>query len=294
MLLVQGEKMKSTYKYLVLALAVFAFIGFTGCDEISPPYTKDKGPVDTTTNKAVRKVLIEEYTGFRCGNCPAAAEIADSLKINFAGKIISLRVHSGPYALPKGTHTYDFRTTEGNELDNFFKCSKAGNPNGMVSRTGYSSDYIFREYKWEEIAKRLMALQPRLTINLSVNYNSSTREITVISRLKYLQAGSPDDNLVLYIVEDSVVNYQLDDSKNPPDINDYVHNDILRGSVSGTFGEQIDPTGLKAGDTITKVNRYTIPSTKDWRTNKLKIIAFVHDAGKTYEIYQVEEKGLNE
>lgn len=273
-------------------LTSFFCLAFFSCDIIEPPY-RETVQVDTNATEYVRKVLIEEYTGFRCGNCPEAAEHAHKLADFFKGKVFLLKVHAGYYAIPTNQYTYDFRIPEATELDKFFGCSKAGNPNGLISRYGYpTKSHILRDQKWEEAIKNLLKEKPKMMINLNNSYEPLSREITTNVEIKFLEESKPNYALALYIVEDSIVQYQQDDRKRPPDVWDFVHDDILRGSMNGTWGTIISDTPIPAGTTIQRQFKYVIPQEKDWRPQHLKIMAFVHDHQVSYEIYQIEVKKI--
>lgn len=279
-------------KFFIYIISSIILFGFFSCDIIEPPY-RETTKVDTNTTDYVRKVLIEEYTGFRCGNCPEAAEHAHKLADLYKGKVFLLKVHAGYYAIPTNQYTYDFRTPEATELDKFFGCSKAGNPNGLISRYGYpTKSHILRDQKWEEAIKTLLKEKPKMMININNSFEPSTREITVNAEIKFIEESKPNYALALYIVEDSIVQYQQDDRKRPPDVWDFVHDDVLRGSMNGTWGTILSDSPIPAGTTIQRQFKYVIPQEKDWRPQHLKIMAFVHDHQSSYEIYQIEVKKI--
>jgi hypothetical protein len=279
--------MKNKFLKSLLSIALLA-LAVTSCDIIEAPYTEKNVPIDTT--KTSRRIIIEEYTGFRCGNCPAASALAKQLHETYGDKIILLSIHAGPYAQPKGTHKYDFRTPEATEMDKFFGCSNAGNPNGLISRYGYSTNHILRDGAWEGAVTSLLKIKPKMTVDLTNEFDSTTQEITATVKIKYLEAGSTNDNLCLYMIEDSVVQYQLDDRQPNPEVEDYVHDHVFRTALTGTWGEQLSATAPTALQTIERTVKYIIPAGKDWRLSKLKIIAFVHDNNATYEIWQADVK----
>jgi hypothetical protein len=275
-----------------ILIIFFVCLLFWKCDRITPPYLENPNANDT--NKYTQKILLEEYTGFRCGNCPEATEIAHNLKERYPDNLILLSVHSGGYARPTTAHPYDFRTPIGDELDNFFGCSKAGNPNGMVNRVGFpNKTHILREGQWESVIQELLKRKPKLNLKLSTTFNPANRTITATVEIKFLEASLPNYHLCLYLAEDSVVQYQRDDRKTPPDIENYVHNNVLRDGLTPTWGIQISDSSLPAGTTIVKQVNYTIPDGKDWRIPKLKVIAFVHDKDNTFEILQVDESYIS-
>ena len=279
--------MKIKIKAIATCIALLPFL-LISCDIIEQPYTeKPVKPVDT--NKYVRKVLIEEYTGFRCGNCPSAAETATALHELYGDKVLIMRVHAGSYANPKGTHTYDFRTPEGTELDAFFGNSNAGNPNGMISRNGYPSTHILRDGEWESRINQLQALKPKMTIELQAAYNAATKKISGSYKVKFLQDGSVNDNIALFILEDSIIQYQTDYRLDPPDIYNYNHMHIFRDAINGLWGEPLSATAPKTDDVFEKSFEYVLPDSTDWKPKNLVIQGFVHDNGGTYEIWQVEQ-----
>jgi hypothetical protein len=199
-----------------------------------------------------------------------------------------LRVHAGGYAIPKGTHKYDFRTPEATEYDEFFGCSAAGNPNGLISRNGFPSNHILRSGTWEAKITEMIAQKPKMHIDLTVTYNNGDSLISGSYKIKYLQDGSVNDNLCLYIVEDSVIQYQTDYRKTPPDIEDYNHMHIFRKALNGTWGEPISTTAPKAGDVFEAMYSFK-PDFAKWNPRNLVIVAFVHDNANTYEIWQVTQ-----
>src|SRR5204862_7030097 len=94
-----------------------------------------------------RKILIEDYTGFKCGNCPAGASILyNQLKPIYGNDLITIAVHASPSNTftepsppaslppnaPAGSYSTDFRTPAGEAWLAFFNVS--ANRNGMVSR----------------------------------------------------------------------------------------------------------------------------------------------------------------
>ena len=286
------NNMKTLMK-LLLYIILISLIALSSCDIIEAPYTEEgnKPPVDTS--KYVRNVLLEDYTGHRCGNCPRAAKLAATLSEHYGDRLIVMAVHAGYYAKPKGDkYSYDFRTDESNAYDEFFGISKVGNPNGMVSRIDYPTGHIKSEGKWDAAIQELLALKPRMSLELEGSLDTNKMEISVTYKIKYLQDGSPNDNLVLLILEDSVIKYQTDYSKNPPDIPDYVHMHVLRASFTGPWGTALNPEGIAKDDVFENTLTYKIPADKDWVPKNLSVIAYIHDNGDTYEVYQVQKAHL--
>ena len=111
-------------------LLIFAVIAWQACDKVSAPY-KEVVIHDT----GARKVLVEDYTGAKCGNCPRASKEIYNLKAVYGDNLIIMAIHAGgfaepyPYGMLPANPTFfatDFRTPEGTNLDTDFGISGAG------------------------------------------------------------------------------------------------------------------------------------------------------------------------
>lgn len=281
-------------KINILIIGVIISIGaiFSGCDIIDPPYTEEPTNGGNDTTEKIRKILLEDFTGFTCKNCPIAHRIVADLKKSFGEKLVVISIHAGGYAEPTSEHPYDFRTEAGTDLDDFFGVSAIGNPNGMVCRKEISGNRVIGPYQWESAISDLADLEPELLIDLSTAYNESTREISVDVEIEYLAEGSPNHHLSVFMIEDHVIEYQLDREADPPDVEDYDHRHVLRGSMNGTWGDQLKNSVIASGEKFNRSYSYTLTQDSDWEPDNMYIIAFVHDKENTYEVLQVQKEHL--
>ena len=60
-----------------------------------------------------RKVLVEEFTGVRCVNCPAGASELENLKGIYGERLVIVSIHAGDFSPPFTDSRFDFRTAEG-------------------------------------------------------------------------------------------------------------------------------------------------------------------------------------
>ena len=266
-----------------------------GCNKIEPPYKENIISGSNTGNK-LRKILLEDYTGHRCGNCPRAAKEAHKLDSIYGEQLIVISVHAGGFANPTNpnldtTMVFDFRTSTGTELDNFFGISAAGNPNGMINRIDYPSLTHIKAYSdWSTIIDTMVAQAPTTYLTINNNYDASTRTLNTNIKTEFLQLLSSSYKLAVYITEDSIVKPQLDYDLTPDTVYNYLHRHALRGAINSTWGDVISSSGnIAPGDTIVKNYSFTLNNA--WNDSHCAVIAFVYDAA-TYEIIQVEEKSV--
>ena len=281
-------------KYILFTLTALLSLGIFSCDVIESDYREDPKSI-APAGDTVRKILLEEYTGFKCGFCPPANQKALDIYELYKGRVVIMTVHAGSLAEPDSKHTYDFTTTAGDELYEEF--GEPANPAGLVNRTEYEGSLILKQDKWETAVSQFVEEKPQMMIEIENSYTDIARLIETDVKIKYLVQGSANHRLSIVIVEDSIVQYQKWYGHQPTDIEDYVHNHILRATVNGTWGETFGEA--QEGSVVEKTFSYVIPEDDDgnplWHPEKIKIIAFVHNLQSgSYEVLQVEEKELLE
>jgi len=270
---------------LLFTFGSFALI-FNSCDQIEAPYINTNIDTSGSTPQA-QKVLIEDYTGHKCGNCPRATKAAYDLKAIYGDRLIIMAVHAGFFAgTSPAPFTYDFKCPEGIQLDNDFGISAAGNPNGMVNRKQVSGSYIIDYLNWGSEASGILGSNNTspVTIGLVNVYNSATRALETTVNTEFLSSLSGSYNITVFLAEDSIIEWQKDYDVTPNDIPNYVHRDVLRGSMNGTYGTALP--SASAGATDSQTFNTTLNSA--WDDTHMSVIAFVSDAA-TKEIIQVEQ-----
>ncbi|MEY2719531.1 MAG: hypothetical protein RLZZ273_897, partial [Bacteroidota bacterium] len=276
------------------------------CDVVNAPYEKNpKDPSDTllkdtsttiTRTGALQYVLLEDYTGQLCGNCPEAAEIADRLyKVN-GGRVIVTAIHAGIFAkkeLPDYQH--DFTTPTGDALDAAFKISRAGNPNGLVNRVTISNRIIQGHPTWETVVAQQLQRMPALDLAMSHTFYPESKTLVVTVRTEALADIDAPANVSVWLQENDIIADQKDYRKTPSHITDYNFSHVLRASMNGTWGDTLSKAPSVKGTKSTMTFRYTFPDAKlnsadtlnYWNLKNFEIVAFAHKASTNKEVLQV-------
>lgn len=279
-------------KNLFTILSVFAIvaISFVSCDVIEPPYTQG-GPGPDSTDTVKRKILLEDYTGHLCPNCPGAAVIAHQLMELYPDQITLVTIHAGYFAkLVSPNYMTDFRCTTGENLNTYFGVDLIGNPNGTINRKEYSGSRVVGPDDWASKIAELLLLPPDADINITRTFNSGTSAIDLTANVNFLNELPNTIMISAYLTEDSIVDYQKNNDPavgTTPDIADYVHMHVLRGSMNGTWGDTLSATGVTAGTQLSKSLSYTITN-GTWNKDHMHIVVFIYDAA-TLEVIQTEE-----
>lgn len=275
-------------KNSIIFLFLFFSVVFYSCDKIEAPY-KQGGSTNPTDTAAVQKILLEEFTGHQCPNCPAGGKIAQQLKAIYGEKMILISVHAGEFAETNssGYFTYDFKCPIGNELNTFFGIW--GYPNGLVNRNGFDQNHIVSPAGWGTRIESIINQQPKIEIKLNNTYNTANRNVETTVDATILQELSGNYKISAYITEDSIVKPQQtqNDVEYPSNIiESYVHRHVLRGSMNGTWGDTIFSQSLEEGTASQKIFNGTLNAA--WNENHCYIVVFIYDVA-TNEIIQVEE-----
>src|SRR5690606_17551948 len=103
-------------------------------------YVNNEWPdFSTITASTQRNVIIEDYTGHNCANCPQAATIAHNLHEANPERVYVASVHSGPdgagvFQAVTSQYTVDFTNQRGLDMGIFFGTLAgsgfSGNPSG--------------------------------------------------------------------------------------------------------------------------------------------------------------------
>lgn len=286
-------------KKILIIIALFAG-WLQSCDKIDSPYgtaTNGGGTVDTTStdsisgNDTLQKVLLEEYTGHTCINCPAAHAEALALHNLYGKQLVTVSVHAGFYARtytnPDSSYSYDFTTPVGNDLYNQFIPASQPFPTGCLQRKKNSLNvYQTPHGSWGTNITPYILSKPKVVMHLSGSYNANAKTITAtIKGLVKEDINSPLTLSVLF-TEDSIVNWQKNGTLN---VANYTHRHALRGALNGSWGSSLGTT-FTAGLTFNK--SYTgNPIQADIVPKHLSIVAILYNA-TTLEVVQVEERKL--
>lgn len=205
-------------KHLIYIIGITAAF-FTACENIS----EDERFLEMEGVSAQRVVLLEDYTGQACVNCPDAHEVATELHEEYHDNLIIVAMHAGMQAVPSPV---GLKQPEGDEYADKFGVKEY--PNGMVNRRGGLKDYpSWGAAVYEE-------LQRESELNLVVEASVADGKLDVKADLLALEAL--EGKLQLWIIEDSIISFQTSSEGSIPQ---YVHNHVFRDAINGTWGEEL-------------------------------------------------------
>jgi len=278
---------------------LMAMVAFSSCSKIKTPYAASRHGnikdtvLDWDTVTPVRKVLLEDYTGHFCTNCPDAAITARTLVDNYKGKLVLMAVHAGYYARNgTGDYALDLESAEGTSWNNDFNITS--NPNGMINRKLFNANRIISPDKWGEDISSLIAVQPDALIKIIPSIDTTTLNVTAVVYNHFLNRLTGAYKITVCILEDGITGSQKNNNSAigpAPDWANYMFNDVMRGTMNGANGE-ILTTAIDQD--LTYMGHFSFTLNATWNFRNCSIMAYIYNAA-TLEIVQVEKvKILNQ
>ena len=225
---------------------------------------------EVSTEPQNKKILLEEFTGIHCGNCPDGHAMAHKLQWAKEDEVFVIAVHAGHYAEPYPDQA-DLRTEDGIAIHDFFPIS--GYPSGMINRTKYEGKYVINRSLWSRHAKGINSETAPVNLMIKYEYDDFDEEITITVN-GYWVEDSPSDSarLSVALLQNNIQAYQAGSGIG----DEYIHQHILRDYITKAFGDII--TTSKKGEYFTATYTYALP--KDYRgvavvPEQLELIAFV-------------------
>ena len=283
-------------KILIVAAAVLAF---ASCKETDPIIKPAPAMVDTTyvvspvPAAAPHNVLVEDFTGAACSNCPNAAAVITGLEASNPGRInaMGLFVLDFPQAVPPTGAKYDFRTDAATQIEDQIYGNVFAEPIGGIDRQGLGSALLGSVYQiqyqnWNTDVANRLGIADSVNLSVSSVYDPGTHTDSIRVVTTYLYRTTAAHALSIAIVEDSFVDIQ--EQPNTTFDTSYLFNHVLREmATSVPFGDPILPSMAtkEAGRVDDRV--YVHKMTTQVNPAHCRIIAFITDAGnKSTNVYQ--------
>lgn len=313
--------MKKANILSILAMASMAL--FAACDEIeeNERITEgDKTPFVFTPDTLItnidgklytfvheHKLLIEDFTGWKCVNCPVIADyIAQNISHNYPSIVVGLHPDGNKALSSTAGMPFGLSTTLADEYLEAYTSESAANcplPSININRSGIvNGDMVtvqnnisgkayqyYLAYNVNE-EKPIISLSIHLAVNEDGSYDIATAVLsedeTTFTNLK----------LQLWLVENGIQGLQFFTSGALP----FNHNHVLREAINGAWGETIELSPITLTDqnenllnlhgTITN-RQYTLPTGSI--PENCEIVAFVYNE-ENLEVLNTTKVSLKE
>ena len=260
-------------KKIFLFSAVAASMAFVSCDNIP----EEDRYIEVEVNKSEKVVLLEDYTGMQCVNCPDAAAIIDNIHHTFGDNFIAVGLHptSGPYQKPMPGKDGVMVNLTSDDADAYYKkYSVKAFPTAMIDRSTFDgSKLLDNKDKWAAYVNQQMTASTPVNLSMESTYDATTRTVTLATDIEFSEAVGETLYLQLWVIENGIIGPQV--TAKGLDYQ-YVHNHVLRSAINGTWGQSLGASFNANQRLETITTTYTL--NEAWKASNCEIVGFVYRA----------------
>lgn len=243
---------------------------------VEPVAQEDSTQTDSTktVTTTLRTVLLEDFTGQMCVNCPKGTEVIEQLQEDYGERLVAVGIHGGPLGFKGNATTIGLATTLGDTYYNNWNLEYQ--PVGLIDRHG-AVNYT----DWVTKVREEMQKTSSIKMELEATISGDQINIKVIE--ENLDSVVYNGFLQVWVLEDSITATQKmpDGSANK----NYVHNHVLRSAVNGSWGDAIH---LDANEPVEKA--YPLSIDAAWDFSHLSIVAFVYNNSGVEQVVKTKVK----
>jgi hypothetical protein len=285
---------KFSYLSVIIATAIFS-----SCKEKGPIIdlgqhtAKDSTYVAAVETPQQHMMLVEEFTGASCSNCPKAHETLNSLQTQYPNRMAIMALHifnfnqSEPYNDGTYVSTHDFRTQVGTDIGNTVYGGVSSMPVGGFDRLdgigggiiNPPTDNLVIYLSWPSVVAHLLDSVPAVNLSVSSSLNAAGDTAYITVKAAYTKAVTAKNVLSVAITESNLLDFQEDpDAPNGSCDVDYNFKDVLRDFVSPTLGSPVlDSLSIKGAGRVFK-RSFVYKVNPDWKPENCKVVAFISNA----------------
>lgn len=300
--------------FKLIASIFFVGLLFSNCDKIENPikpailldttifpgnwedYPEPTWAQNTNTN---RNILLEDFTGHRCPNCPVAATEAKNIEDANPDRVFVASIHAAPGGLsdfqktlltcgtgsnPNNEFCTEFFNDEGVTYGETFQTGFGffGNPSGNLSRIKFGTNIFLPYTNWSTNVNTVLTENDlKVNIQAVANYYSETNGFYLHAETEFLENLTGNYSIVTYLIEKEKVDFQ--DSASII-VDHYHHHNIFRGCLDGQAWGQSIATDPVANSKYYFDYSYKLPTGQT--NSEFHVLIYVYNV-ETYEVMQV-------
>lgn len=232
---------------------------------------------EITVVQSKQAVLLEDFTGWNCPNCPQGANILSSLKSTYGERVVVAAVHTNPFARPsEENNNLDLRTPYGDELRAQFGIMSF--PRLLINR-----QFVEQLGDWETKTEELLQSAPH-KLNLSLGAKISGGRVIVSVLAEAVENIRNNLTITLYLTESGIEGKQNDDNT----ITDYIFNHVLRSNPRANLPLTTNP--MAKGDKVEKSYFFDLSKTNVVKPESCAVVVIAADSesGAVVQVNEIE------
>lgn len=247
--------MTNTLKYTAIAIACLSAVA---CDNIK----EEDRFIEMPQVEAQRVVLLEEFTGQNCVNCPEAHELIAALEQAYPANVVAVSIHGGPMAIDEKEQDYGLKNEDSQAIYDMYSVFSI--PCGVVDRIGG----VQNRDKWETAIRGELARASYVDIDAKATLSADKSNIEI--SVSILPHHDYEAQLHAWVVESDIVARQLNGDKVE---RKYVHNNVLRKTVTGLDGRNVSLKNAEANEVA--LSQAVL---EKWNPENLSVVVFLSNS----------------
>ncbi len=230
------------------------------------------------TTQVIKHVLIEDFTGQRCVNCPDATSLIHTMQEAYGEEnLIAVGIYSGPFGQTTSGRLYDLTTETGNYY--FDQLGVSSQPVARINR--HFANTVTST--WPNEVLEYIQQEAPMDLTLTNTYDESSRRVDI--SVEGLGLSYVSGRLQVWLMEDGIMDFQYQSDGSIED--EYIHEHVFRTTVNDRDG---DAYSVSQGETAVRTFSYTLDDT--WVADSMKVVAFVFDDSEVLQatVKRVVEK----
>ena len=285
----------------LLIFAGVALLSFAACKEKGPDIQFGKAlAVDSTYTAPVEAaqkhyVLVEEFTGATCTNCPKARDFLSEKTKENDGRLIVMGIHPFGIGQANPVHgaKYDFRTEKGTSIKDTYFGDIQGIPAAGFDRVKDAQGRsALLSNLWAKPIQDRLALPAPVNISITSSYDEATKKADIEVKIAVTGDLSVAPKLSIVVLEDSLIDAQEHPSA---DIEyDYVFMHVFRDYLTAINGDAFVTNGASLAAGRVFIRKYkNVDINPKWVAKHCNLVGFVHyNDGTNTEVLQAAEVHL--
>lgn len=235
-------------------------------------YTVHAQPIYASTEPENKTVILEEFTGVKCGVCPSGHQTVNALLELYPDKIIPLA-----YSPENSTLTTPYPGDENLQrtyLNAFYSIPFLGKrfmPGGVINRRVWSNGNRLQTTDYWKFQTKTIRNEPSpVNVGLHSTYDPATNLLTVTVEL-YFTANTGDLKLYVHLLEDNIQVQQAGTNVSP-----YTLYHVFREHLNtAQWGDPV--SGPTTEGTVFSTQYLFNLNDPNVDLNNVQIVAFVND-----------------
>jgi len=225
-----------------------------------------------STTPQNKKVLLEEFTGTGCPNCPGGHTMAANILAANPGNVFVVAHHpigsnyttNDPmkHAFPSAFYAMPYISSTSRFMPSATLSRRSWDANGRISGVA----------DWTSRTNTIKAESAPVNVGVIATYNSANKILTVTVEAYFTSSVTANTTINAFLTQDGITATQSGGSGG----SSYVHNHVFREAFTAQWGNAIStPTTSGSFKTYT----YTFDnSSKNYDMTKCEVVAFVRNA----------------